>query len=70
MTTDELSWWVNTPSHWPRRPHLPMKCYLEVGVATGVIIEGRGLIIFGYSGEVVGDYNSVEEMAEAGWEVD
>lgn len=62
---------MNNPSRWPYRPRLPMKVFFdEGGAATGFVIEGRGLIIFDPQGEVVSHYNSVEEMAEAGWEVD
>ena len=68
MTEQELREWLNTPSRWPYRPRLPMKLFLERGgVATGNVLEGRGLTIFDRDGRVLNQYTSVEQMAEAGW---
>ena len=71
MTAEELRGWVDSPSRWPLRPALPMKLYLDEGIANGLILEGRGLAILDYeSGQPVARFSSVDEMAEAGWEVD
>lgn len=71
MTTDELRWWLNTPERWPTRPRLPVRLFLDRGgVATGLILEGRGLTIFDYDGSILYQYASVEDMADAGWEID
>lgn len=50
---------------------LPMKLFHHHGIATGYMIEGRGLTVFDYdSNEPQEAYGSVEELYEAGWRID
>lgn len=71
MTPEELREWLNRPSRWPHRPNLPMKLFLDQGgVVTGLILEGRGLTIFDHQRQPMEQYATVEDLAEAGWEVD
>lgn len=66
----DLGEWINQPSRWPYRPYLPMRLFMDAGALTGYLMEGRGLTIFDDKGDVVEQFNSVDEMAKAGWQVD
>lgn len=66
----QLAEFVQRPSQWPLRPTLPVKRWLEDDIETGYLMEGQGLIVFAEPRLAIEIYWTVDEMVEAGWEVD
>lgn len=70
MTESEIEM-VENPVTWPHRPMLPMKLYLESGVALGYLLEKSGLTIHDYDTRApVQTFETVEEMRDFGWRID
>lgn len=70
-SVEETRDFLDTPSRWPYRPMLPMKLYLDEGAITGYLMEQQGLRIFDYdTKQPIQSFASVEELTEAGWEID
>lgn len=66
----DLEEFVQYPSRWPLRPTLPVKRWQGDEIETGYLMEGQGLIVFAEPRMATAIYWTVDEMVEAGWQVD
>ena len=71
MSPSEFADFINHPSRWPYRPMLPRKLFLDEGVLTGYMMEQQGLSVFAYDTNTpIECFDSLEELIDAGWQID